>query len=107
MHFLKQNLPQEWLLGNVTVPNPVTVTLRGEDGQVSGVPVAFLATGGRFIKSILSDGDEEEKQITLDGVETDIISSYVSLLCTGWLQMGDNRYSKSHPLIQNLEQMNC
>ena len=75
---------------------------------MSGVPVAFLAVAadGSFIKSILSDGDEEEKQITLDGVETDIISSYVSLLCTGWLQMGDIRYSKSHPLIQNLERIN-
>ena len=104
--FLKRDQPQEWLLGNVSVPNPVTATLRGEDGQVSGVPVAFLAADSSFVKTILSDSDEEEKQITLDGVETDILFSYVSLLCTGWLQMGDIRYSKSHPLIQNLERIN-
>ena len=82
--FLKRDQPQEWLLSNVTVPNPVTATLRGEDGQVSGVPVAFLAVAadGSFIKSMRSDGDEEAKQITLDGVETNVLFSYVSLLYT-------------------------
>ena len=43
--FLKQSQPPEWLSGNVSlsVPNQVTVTLHGEDGQVSGVPLSFLA----------------------------------------------------------------
>ena len=54
--------------------------------------MAFLAADSSFIKSILSDGDDEEKQITLIGVETDILSSYVSLLFNGLLQLGDNRY---------------
>ena len=90
--FRRRSLPPEWLLGKVAVPNPVTVTLCGQDGHVSGVPLAFLVADSRFVKSILSDSDDEEKQITLDGVEKEILFSYVSLLCTGWLQMDENRY---------------
>ena len=88
---LRRSQPQEWLLGENKVPNPVTATLRGEDGQVSGVPVAFLAADSSFVKTIFLDCDEKVKQITLIGVEVDTISSYVSLLCTGWLRMGDSR----------------
>ena len=94
--FRRRSLP-EWLLGKVAVPNQVTVTLCGQDGQVSGVPLAFLAADSNFVKTILSDSDSEEKQITLDGVEKDILFIYVSLLFTGfsWLQMDENRYLKS------------
>ena len=92
--FRRRSLP-EWLLGKVAVPNQVTVTLCGQDGQVSGVPLAFLVADSRFVKSILSDSDDEEKQITLDGVEKEILFSYVTLLCTGWLQMDENRYLQS------------
>ena len=89
--FLRRSLPQEWLLGENKVPNPVTATLRGEDGQVSGVPEAFLAADSSLVKTILLDCEAEVKQITLIGVEVDTISSYVSLLCTDWLRMGDSR----------------
>ena len=94
--FRRRSLP-EWLLGKVAVPNQVTVTLCGQDGQVSGVPLAFLAADSSFVNSILSDSDDEEKQITLDGVEKNILFIYVSLLFTGssWLQMDENRYLKS------------
>ena len=93
----QRSLPPEWLLGKVAVPNQVTVTLCGQDGQVSGVPLAFLAADSSFVKTILSDSESEEKQITLDGVEKDILFVYVSLLFTGfsWLQMDENRYLKS------------
>jgi len=87
---LRRNLPQEWLLGNVTVPNPVTATLHGEDGQVPGVPVASLAADSSLMNAIL-DSDKEEKHIRLVGVEADVISSYVSLLCKGRLQIDENR----------------
>ena len=90
--FRRRSLPPEWLLGKVAVPNQVTVTLCGQDGQVSGVPLAFLVADSSFVKSILSDSDDEEKQITLDGVDKEILFGYVSLLCTCWLQMDENRY---------------
>ena len=92
MIFRRRSLPPEWLLGKVAVPNQVTVTLCGQDGQVSGVPLAFLVADSSFVKSILSDSDDEEKQITFEGVEKEILFSYVKLLCTGWLQMDENRY---------------
>ena len=87
---LRRNLPQEWLLGDVTVPNPVTATLYGEDGQVPGVPVASLAADSSLMNAILNS-DKGEKHISLVGVEADIISSYVSLLCKGRLQIDENR----------------
>ena len=87
---LRRNLPQEWLLGNLSVPNPVTATLHGEDGQVPGVPVASLAADSSLMNAIF-DSDKGEKHISLVGVEADIISSYVSLLCKGQLQLNENR----------------
>merc|ERR1719154_477610 len=39
------------------------------------------------------DSDKEEKHISLVGVEADVISSYVSLLCKGRLQIDENRYT--------------
>ena len=78
------------MLGNMSVPNPVTATLHGEDGQVPGVPVASLAADSSLMNAIL-DSDKEEKRISLVGVEADVISSYVSLLCKGRLQIDENR----------------
>ena len=87
---LKRNQPLEWLSGNVIHPNPVTVTLHGEDGHVSGVPLSFLAADSRLVRAMLLTHDEGEKHITLMS-ETKIISCYVSLLCTGWLPLGEDR----------------
>ena len=88
--FLKQSQPPEWLSGNVTVPNPVTVTLHGEDGCVSGVPLSFLAADSSLVRAMLLTHNEGEKHITLMA-ESETISCYVSLLCTGWLQLGEDR----------------
>ena len=90
--FLKQSQPPEWLSGNViiSVPNPVTVTLHGEDGKVSGVPLSFLAADSRLVRAMLLTHNEGEKHISLMA-ESEIISCYVSLLCTGWLQLGEDR----------------
>ena len=90
--FLKQSQPPEWLSGNVSlsVPNQVTVTLHGEDGQVSGVPLSFLAADSRLVRAMLLTHNEGEKHISLMA-ESEIISCYVSLLCTGWLQLGEDR----------------
>ena len=89
---LKQSQPPEWLSGNViiSVPNPVTVTLHGEDGHVSGVPLSFLAADSSLVRAMLLTHNEGEKHITLMS-ESETISHYVSLLCTGWLQLGENR----------------
>ena len=53
--FLKQSQPPEWLSGNVIlgVPNPVTVTLHGEDGHVFGVPLSFLAADSSLDRAML------------------------------------------------------
>ena len=90
--FLKQSQPPEWLSGNVSlsVPNPVTVTLHGEDGLVSGVPLSFLAADSSLVRAMLLTHNEGEKHITLMS-ECETISYYVTLLCTGWLQFGEDR----------------
>ena len=89
---LKQSQPPEWLSANVIlgVPNPVTVTLHGEDGLVSGVPLSFLAADSRLVRAMLLTHNEGEKHISLMS-ECETISHYVSLLCTGWLQLGEGR----------------
>ena len=90
---LKQDQPLEWLSGNVIlgVPNPVTVTLHGEDGyKVSGVPLSFLAADSSLVRAMLLTHDEGEKHINLMA-EKETISCYVSLLCTGWLPLGEDR----------------
>ena len=88
---LKRNQPLEWLSGNVIHPNPVTVTLHGEDGgHVSGVPLSFLAADSSLVRAMLLTHDEGEKHITLM-FESETISCYVSLLCTGWWQLGEDR----------------
>ena len=91
---LKQSQPPEWLSGNdnviLGVPNPVTVTLHGEDGHVSGVPLSFLAADSRLVRAMLLTHNEGEKHISLMA-ESEIISCYVTLLCTGWLQFGEDR----------------
>ena len=85
---------QPWLSGSgnviLGVPNQVTVTLHGEDGQVSGVPLSFLAADSSLVRAILLTHNEGEKHITLMA-ESETISCYVSLLCTGWLQLGEDR----------------
>ena len=90
--FLKQSQPPEWLSGNVSlsVTNQFTVTLHGEDGLVSGVPLSFLAADSRLVRAMLLTHNEGEKHITLMS-ETETISCYVSLLCTGSLHLGDYR----------------
>ena len=90
--FLKQSQPPEWLSGNISlsVPNQVTVTLHGEDGLVSGVPLSFLAADSRLVRAMLLTHNEGEKHITLMA-ETETISYYVTILCTGWLQLGEDR----------------
>ena len=87
---LKQSQPPEWLSGNVIIPNPVTVTLHGEDGKVSGVPLSFLAADSRLVRAMLLTHNEGEKHITLMS-ECETISYYVSLLCTGSLHLGEDR----------------
>ena len=88
---LKRNQPLEWLSGNVIHPNPVTVTLHGEDGgHVSGVPLSFLAADSSLARVMLLTHDEGEKHITLMS-ESETISYYVSLLCTGSLKLGEDR----------------
>ena len=84
--FLKQSQPPEWLSGNVIlgVPNPVTVTLHGEDGHVFGVSLSFLAADSSLDRAMLLTHNEGEEHITLM-FESDTISCYVTLLCTGWL----------------------
>ena len=75
----------------LSVPNPVTATLHGEDGQVPGVPVASLAADSSLMNAIF-DSDKGEKHISLVGVEADVISSYVSLLFKGrQLKLNQNR----------------
>ena len=84
---LKQDQPLKWLSGNVIHPNPVTVTLHGEDGgHVSGVPLSFLAADSSLVRAMLLTHGDGEKHITLMS-ESETISCYVSLLCTGWLQL--------------------
>ena len=88
---LKRNQPLEWLSGNVIHPNPVTLTLHGEDGgHVSGVPLSFLAADSSLVRAMLLTHNEGEKHITLMS-ETETISYYVSLLCTGLLKLGGDR----------------
>ena len=92
---LKQSQPPEWLSGSsgsvsLSVPNSVTVTLHGEDGNVSGVPLSFLAADSRLVRAMLLTHNEGEKHISLMA-ESEIISCYVSLLCTGRLQLGEDR----------------
>ena len=86
---------QPWLSGSgnviLGVPNPVNVTLHGEDGgHVSGVPLTFLAADSSLVRAMLLTHNEGEKHITLMA-ESETISCYVSLLCTGWLQLGEDR----------------
>ena len=92
---LKQSQPPEWLSGSsgsvsLSVPNSVTVTLHGEDGNVSGVPLSFLAADSRLVRAMLLTHNEGEKHITLMS-ECETISYYVSLLCTGSLHLGEDR----------------
>ena len=91
---LKQSQPPEWVSGDVSlkVPNPMTVTLHGEDGHVSAVPLSFLAADSRLVRAMLLTHNEGEKHITLMS-ESETISCYVSLLCTGTgrLQLGEDR----------------
>ena len=90
---LKQDQPLKWLSGNVIlgVPNPVTVTLHGEDGyEVSGVPLSFLAADSSLVRAMLLTHNEGDKHITLMA-DKETISCYVTLLCTGWLQLGQDR----------------
>ena len=90
--FLKRSQPLEWLYGNRSVPFPVTVTLHlhGQDGQVSGVPLAFLVADSPLFRSMLLTHADAgfEKHITLES-DLETISCYVSLLCSGWMQMDE------------------
>ncbi len=92
---LKKSQPPDWLSGDINeASNPVTVTLHGGDGRnVSGIPLTFLAADSKFVKGILlvQDEAEEDKQITLASTSTDIISIYVSLICTGLVQLDGGR----------------
>ena len=87
---LKRNQPLEWLSGNVIHPNPVTVTLHGEDGHVSGVPLSFLAADSRLVRAMLLSHNEGEKHINLMA-EKETISCYALLLCTGFVQLCEDR----------------
>ena len=87
---LKRTQPLEWLSGNVIHPNPVTVTLHGEDGHVSGVPLSFLAADSRLVRAMLLSHNEGEKHINLMA-EKETISCYALLLCTGFVQLCEDR----------------
>ena len=90
--FLQRSQPPEWLYGNRSVPYPVTVTLHGQDGKVSGVPLAFLVADSPLVRSMLLTHADAgiEKHITLES-DLDTISCYVSLLCSGWMQLDEIR----------------
>ena len=92
---LKKSQPPNWLFGDINeASNPVTVTLHGEDGyNVSGVPLTFLVADSKFVKGILLEHDEaeEDKQIILASTSTETISIYVSLICTGSVQLCGDR----------------
>ena len=80
--------PREWLSGNIQSPHPVTVTLRGEDGEV-GVSLALLAADSGLVSSMLLTHDGREKQITL--VES------------AWRSDQEDRFSKKDEIIKKLE----
>ena len=63
--------PREWLSGNIQSPHPVTVTLRGEDGEV-GVSLALLAADSGLVSSMLLTHDGREKQITSSQLSVEI-----------------------------------
>ena len=92
---LKQSQPLHWLSGDINeASNPVTVTLHGEDGyNVSGVPLTFLVADSKFVRGILlvHDEAEEDKQINLASTSTETIYNYVSLICTGSVQLYGDR----------------
>ena len=101
---LKQTQPPEWLSGNINAATkPLTVTLHGEDGRnVSGVPLAFLAADSILLKDILLTHGNEEKHVILVGVDVEIISFYVSLICTGSLKLDDESYAKKDEILKKL-----
>ena len=101
---LKQSQPPEWLSGKINAATkPLTVTLHGEDGRnVSGVPLAFLAADSGLLKNILLTHVDEEKHVILVGVDVEIISFYVSLVCTGSLVLDDESYAKKDEILKKL-----
>ena len=101
---LKQSQPPEWLSGQINAATkPLTVTLHGEDGRnVSGVPLTFLAADSGLLKNILLTHVDEEKHVILVGVHVEIISFYVSLVCTGSLVLDDESYAKKDEILKKL-----
>ena len=91
---LKASQPPDWLSGKINeANNPVTVTLHGEDGRnVSGVPLTFIAADSSLVRAMLLEHDEGEgvRHISVP-FETEILSYYVLLVCTGWVQLDDDR----------------
>ena len=57
---------------------------------MSGVPLSFLAADSSLVRDMLLSHNEGEKHINLMA-ESETISCYVSLLCTGLLQLGEDR----------------
>ena len=99
--FNREN-PREWLSGNIQSPHPVTVTLRGEDGEV-GVSLALLAADSGLVSSMLLTHDGREKQITLVGVSVEIIGFYIKVIRSGELHLDEDRLSKKDEIITELE----
>ena len=100
----QKSQPPEWLSGNINAASkPLTVTLHGEDGRnVPGVPLAFIAADSGLLKDILLTHVDEEKHVILVGVDVEIISFYVSLVCTGSLELDDESYAKKDEILKKL-----
>ena len=89
---LKATQPPDWLSGKINeANNPVTVTLHGEDGRnVSGVPLTFIAADSSLVRAMLIEHDEGDRHISVP-FEAEILSYYASLVCTGMVQLDDDR----------------
>ena len=74
---------------------------------MSGVPLSFLAADSSLVRAMLltHNEGEGEKHITLMS-ETETVSYYVSLLCTGWLKLGDDRYIFNKEVLLNFKSFN-
>ena len=59
-------------------------------GQVSEVPLSFLAADSSLVRAMLLTHDEGEKHINLMA-EKETISCYALLLCTGFVQLCEDR----------------
>ena len=84
MFLLKRNTRPDWLYDSLA-GQPETVVLQGREGQVTGIPLAYLAADSEVIHQLVSSSrhNDGQKRIFLPDVEGETLFVYVHLLLYG------------------------